>query len=350
MCIAVASAYAARSIVPTTARITSVAFEYWAAVKAGVYPNDPPTRDHDDRSNLGDNSDLVAAAWGRWDLNPGTPWAIYTTVPCSSLATWCQLLADLCRKERYIERGAHSANMKLLVVYAMVALVAARPGLLRVPKVYNAVITSNQNLSPSRAIPVIQPVIHRTAIGYVPPLYYAQIAPHFSGPEVVHLPPIGPEKTALAEGADVRAESSLESSKASKETEESVGAAAAAAAADQSPEGGKELSKDAPKGKKAEDVPLSFYPNYHSLYYDPYFYTYNGFNPHLAPGTYYVDYQPYGALQPIPATTPKAAYEQRLLPGYHDGKKDGGPKVEKEKIPDVPPPPLPTAVPKSSST
>lgn len=47
---------------PTTARITSVAFEYWAAVKAGVYPNDPPTRDHDDRSNLGDNSDLVAAA------------------------------------------------------------------------------------------------------------------------------------------------------------------------------------------------------------------------------------------------------------------------------------------------
>lgn len=32
-------------------------------------------------------------------------------------------------------------------------------GLLRTPKVYNALITTNDNLAPSRAFPVIQPVI-----------------------------------------------------------------------------------------------------------------------------------------------------------------------------------------------
>ena len=32
-------------------------------------------------------------------------------------------------------------------------------GLLRTPKVYNALITTDDNLSPSRAFPVIQPVI-----------------------------------------------------------------------------------------------------------------------------------------------------------------------------------------------
>ena len=31
--------------------------------------------------------------------------------------------------------------------------------LLRTPKVYNAIITTNENLQPSRAFPVIQPVI-----------------------------------------------------------------------------------------------------------------------------------------------------------------------------------------------
>ena len=32
-------------------------------------------------------------------------------------------------------------------------------GLLRTPKVYNALITTNENLTPSRAFPVIQPVV-----------------------------------------------------------------------------------------------------------------------------------------------------------------------------------------------
>ncbi|XP_076669623.1 uncharacterized protein LOC143369484 isoform X3 [Andrena cerasifolii] len=229
--------------------------------------------------------------------------------------------------------------MKLLILFALVSLATGHPGLLRVPKVYNAVITGNQNLSPSRAYPVIQPVVHRTAVGYGPPLYYTQVAPHVSGPELLHLPP-GALKAGSA--ADVQGEPStaVESAKPSqvKEKEE---------AGSQGTGEKEKTSRPEPEHKSNEPEPLNFYPNYQSLYYDPYFYTYNGINPHLVPGTYYVDYQPYGTLEPIPASTPKNALSGHLLPGYHEEKEEP-PKVEKEKIPDVPPPPLPTAVPRSS--
>lgn len=52
-------------------------------------------------------------------------------------------------------------------------------GLLRVPKVYNAIINSSDNLTPSRAFPLIQPVVHETALGYplspVIPLYHPEL-------------------------------------------------------------------------------------------------------------------------------------------------------------------------------
>lgn len=41
-------------------------------------------------------------------------------------------------------------------------------GLLRTPKVYNALITTDQNLTPSRAYPVIQPTIHDPPFVYSP--------------------------------------------------------------------------------------------------------------------------------------------------------------------------------------
>ncbi|XP_003703819.2 uncharacterized protein LOC100874960 [Megachile rotundata] len=224
----------------------------------------------------------------------------------------------------------------LFITFTLIAVAAGDPGLLRVPKVYNAVITSNQNLSPSRAFPVIQPIIHRTAVGYVPPYYYTQVSPQFAGPDVVHL-----SQSALKPNneGDARAESSaaIESSKAAGTKVEPT---------DERAEENKGGTRAGSKNKKEEE-PLSFYPNYQSLYYDPYFYTYNGFNPHLVPGSYYVDYQPFGTVQPIPASTPKNGLSQHLLPGYHEEKKPVT-KEQKEKIPDVPPPPLPTAVPKSS--
>ncbi|KOC68255.1 hypothetical protein WH47_03413 [Habropoda laboriosa] len=226
--------------------------------------------------------------------------------------------------------------MNLLVVFTLVTLVSGDPGLLRVPKVYNAVITSNQNLSPSRAYPVIQPVIHRTAVGYVPPFYYTQVAPNLPGPEVAHLPP-GASK--LNDQSDVQVPEPTTTVEESKPTD----AKDKVEPTNQDPE----EDKDASKQEAKEQEPLSFYPNYQSLYYDPYFYTYNGYNPHLVPGTYYVDYQPYGTYEPIPASTPKNAASGHLLPAYHEEKKEGG-KVQKEKIPDVPPPPLPTALSKSS--
>ncbi|XP_076245477.1 uncharacterized protein LOC143186008 [Calliopsis andreniformis] len=224
--------------------------------------------------------------------------------------------------------------MKLILAFSLVALVAGHPGLLRVPKVYNAVITSNQNLSPSRAYPVIQPVIHRTAVGYVPPFYYSQVSPPVSGPDLAHFPLKLASKTDRAEPSPVESSKSTER----KEKEESPS---------QVSEEEQTVLKSRSKSKDEKQEPLSFYPNYQSLYYDPYFYTYNGINPHLLPGPYYVDYQPYGALDPIPPSTPKNAESGHLLPGYHEEKKESA-KVDTEKIPDVPPPPLPTAVPKSS--
>ncbi|XP_076178643.1 uncharacterized protein LOC143152423 [Ptiloglossa arizonensis] len=229
--------------------------------------------------------------------------------------------------------------MKLLFVFALVALAAGHPGLLRVPKVYNAVITSNQNLSPSRAFPVIQPVVHRTAVGYVPPFYYKQGAPHVSGPELMHLP-----QTVAKPGgeADVQTELSVavESSKLIEIEEKKE-------ATDQHSKENKNESRSGSRNKQEDQQqPLSFYPNYQSLYYDPYFYTYNGINPHLVPGTYYVGYQPYGTLEPIPASTPKSGLSGHLLPGYHEEKKDVV-KLEEEKVRDVPPPALPTAASKS---
>ncbi|XP_053983748.1 uncharacterized protein LOC128879008 [Hylaeus volcanicus] len=228
--------------------------------------------------------------------------------------------------------------MKLLVVLTLVALAAGHPGLLRIPKVYNAVITSNQNLSPSRAFPVIQPVIHRTAIGYVPPLYYAQVAPHVSGPELVHYPRTGTKSGSETETVETELSTAAEYSKLAENKGEEEAARRGSEKDQGEPRSGL-------RNKQEEQQPLSFYPNYHSLHYDPYFYTYNGINPHLVPGTYYVDYQPYGTLEPIPASTPNNGLSGHLLPGYHEEKKDAA-KAEKEKVPDVPPPPLPTAVPK----
>lgn len=227
--------------------------------------------------------------------------------------------------------------MKLLIMCALMTIAVAAPGLLKVPKVYNAVITSNQNLSPSRAFPVIQPIIHRTAVGYVPPFYYTQIAPHYAGPEVVRYPALGIAGNDQASSSTSRLAEST-SFGVGKERDE-----------DRKTENDESKSSDPPKNspKKDEQVPLSFYPNYQSFYYEPYIYTYNGFNPHLVPGTYYVDYQPYGSLDPIPATTPRNIDSDHLLPSFHDEKRDRT-RNDKEKIPNVPPPPPPTSVPKKS--
>lgn len=242
--------------------------------------------------------------------------------------------------------------MRVLIACILITVTAAAPGLLRIPKVYNAVITSNQNLSPSRAFPVIQPVIHRTAVGYVPPFYYTQIAPHLAGSEVTHYPSLAAD--GKPPGKDLAQASSFASSSTSRLVESTsfgIGKERdAASIGDRGSEGDASKNGDSPKDplKKNEQVPLSFYPSYHSYYYEPYIYTYNGFNSHLVPpGTYYIDYQPYGSLEPIPATTPKNADSGHLLPSFHDEKRDRT-KNEKEKIPNVPPPPLPTSTPKKS--
>lgn len=238
-------------------------------------------------------------------------------------------------------------RLLLAVLSLSGALALPAPGLLRVPRVYNALVTSNQNLSPSRAFPVIQPVVHTTAVGYVPPFYYTQFAPRYPGPEVGRLP----QELLPAEGAGLDSGSGKDA--ASRLNTEN---AAPVATGDNnnseserkdSPPPAKSPSGETPKRKEGNQQALSFYPNYHSLYYDPYFYPYNGFTSHLAPSPYLFDYQPQ-ALAPLP---PQGAYrEQQLLnpqipetDAAESGKNAVAVSAAEEKIPDVPPPPVPTS-------
>ncbi|CAG9581575.1 unnamed protein product [Danaus chrysippus] len=50
----------------------------------------------------------------------------------------------------------------LPLLFTVLTVVAAVPTPGRIPKVYNALITSNQNLEPSKAFPLYQPVLHNT--------------------------------------------------------------------------------------------------------------------------------------------------------------------------------------------
>ncbi|XP_020298238.1 uncharacterized protein LOC109862420 isoform X2 [Pseudomyrmex gracilis] len=225
--------------------------------------------------------------------------------------------------------------MKLLIVCALIAVAAAAPGLLRVPRVYNAVITSNQNLSPSRAIPVIQPIIHRTA--YAPGIYYTQITPHSVVSEVVHYPPLS--------GGEVLRNDQTQASSSRLVESTSFGIAKERATTERN-KNDESKSDNTTNNSPKKPEPLSFYPNYRSRYYVPYVYTYNSFNPHYVPGTYYVDYKLFSTVEPIPATNPKKK-TSILLPSFHDEermKKNNN----KQTVPDVPPPPLPTSVPKKS--
>ncbi|CAH0766433.1 unnamed protein product [Diatraea saccharalis] len=65
-----------------------------------------------------------------------------------------------------------AAPLQPLQLLCLIALVASDPAPGRIPKVYNALITSNQNLEPSKAYPVYQPVIHDFAFPLQPAVFY----------------------------------------------------------------------------------------------------------------------------------------------------------------------------------
>ncbi|XP_046751567.1 uncharacterized protein LOC124414614 [Diprion similis] len=220
--------------------------------------------------------------------------------------------------------------LTLLIASATKILADPDPGLLRVPKVYNALVTSNQNLSPSRAFPVIQPVVHTTAVGYVPPFYYTQFAPQYPGPEAGRLP----QELLPANGAG------LDEDAASKAA---AGAGTGTSSSGNTEQNPRPAEDETRKRKTGAEHSLSFYPNYHSLYYDPYLYAYNGFNAHIAPSPYIFEYQrpalasalpPQGAYGGQQLLNPRAPVADPGAPGKHEAE---------EKIPDVPPPPVPTS-------
>lgn len=68
---------------------------------------------------------------------------------------------------------------RLLVLTSLFIL--SNAGLVRVPKIYNALISSDENLSPSHAIPVVEPVLRTTALGLAfPPLFVHPTLEEFS--------------------------------------------------------------------------------------------------------------------------------------------------------------------------
>ncbi|XP_055378056.1 putative uncharacterized protein DDB_G0291608 [Condylostylus longicornis] len=77
-------------------------------------------------------------------------------------------------------------NMKVfLIILSLVSYSNCAGMLRRTPKVYNALITTDENLTPSRAFPVIQPTIHETGIAHYP---YGPYNPYrIYHPPIVHL-------------------------------------------------------------------------------------------------------------------------------------------------------------------
>ncbi|XP_055715256.1 uncharacterized protein LOC129809457 [Phlebotomus papatasi] len=57
-------------------------------------------------------------------------------------------------------------TIKTLVLFSALLVTLVHSTTLKSPKVYNALITTDQNLIPSRAYPVVQPTIHDAGFGY----------------------------------------------------------------------------------------------------------------------------------------------------------------------------------------
>ncbi|XP_039761623.1 extensin-like [Pararge aegeria] len=68
-----------------------------------------------------------------------------------------------------------AAQQCLPLLCIILAGVYAEPTPGRIPKVYNALITSNQNLEPSKAYPVYQPVLHNAFPFPYQPVFYGDI-------------------------------------------------------------------------------------------------------------------------------------------------------------------------------
>ncbi|XP_075149064.1 uncharacterized protein LOC142223038 [Haematobia irritans] len=92
---------------------------------------------------------------------------------------------------------------KILLLFSIVAIMwttghcqAKTPGLRRKPKIYNALITTDENLVQSRAYPVIQPTIHESGIAHYHP--FGPYGPYgsFYNPHLVRFgQPIAPNLT-----------------------------------------------------------------------------------------------------------------------------------------------------------
>ncbi|KAK5639139.1 hypothetical protein RI129_011631 [Pyrocoelia pectoralis] len=183
-------------------------------------------------------------------------------------------------------------SMYRLLVFVLFVTVSIA-GVVRVPKIYNALISSDENLSPSHAIPVVEPVLRTTALGVAfPPIF-------------VH-----PQQNELPQKENGNNQKNADSESPENDTERTV--------------------KDKLENKKPAIPQLTYHGSLYPLAIDPYFpYSYN--SELLFPALPY--------------------YQQPIFVDLQHANKDSTKKIEEvpsatnfkknPEIPDVPPPPLP---------
>ncbi|GJQ68191.1 hypothetical protein Trydic_g10746 [Trypoxylus dichotomus] len=187
---------------------------------------------------------------------------------------------------------------RLLVLTAL--LTSTNAGLVRIPKIYNALISSDENLSPSHTYPIVEPVLRTTALGVAFP-------PLLASPPIHKEPAQSQtdENSAKKEEITAKAETATESDK-----------------------------KDEAKIKDdAEKLPeLSYHGTLYPLAFDPYLsYAYS--NDFLFPALPYYEHPVFVDL-----------HHFKDVDKVHKEKEEINPAVNFKKnpdIPDVPPPPLP---------
>ncbi|KRT78128.1 hypothetical protein AMK59_8535, partial [Oryctes borbonicus] len=188
--------------------------------------------------------------------------------------------------------------LRLLVLTAL--LTSAQAGLVKIPKIYNALISSDENLSPSHTYSIVEPVLRTTALGVAfPPLLAS--------------PPIHKEL------AQTQTE---ENSNKKEETPEKLEIAAES-----------DKKNEAKTQSDTEKLPeLSYHGTLYPLAFDPYLsYAYS--NDFLFPALPYYEHPVFVDLHHFKGAEKVNREKEEINPAVNFKKNPD--------IPDVPPPPLP---------
>lgn len=170
-------------------------------------------------------------------------------------------------------------------------------------RILNAIVNDKSNnyvvSRPPAVYPFYQPVIRRTAAGYMPPIFNNQMFQ----PVVRTLYPLDMANQLIRDGKSTAKNDDNTDDQQENELK---------------PQKEEFLSKDTFEDEiRLDDKEDRRFSNYYSFYYDPYFYTLNGYDSHLAPSSY-LDLQAQTRVEPLPPFKPEFVPSERLLPALHE--------------------------------